>query len=72
MSAYKPPTPITLKTIGPRGRVLLLKALQGAINAGTPGERWTCLRLHEKGLLDRGRTSRDYWITAKGEDVANG
>lgn len=63
---------ITLRTLGARQRVLLLAARDAALNLTHAGDCIAALRLHEMGLLARGRTSRDYWITAKGEEVANG
>ncbi len=65
-------TPITLKTLGPGQRVLLLKAKEGAVTARSAGEQDSLMRLHGHGLLERGRAVNTWWLTLKGEAVVNG
>lgn len=57
------------KSLGPRQRSLLSRARRGAIQAVPPADRTAALRLHDHGLLGRGRRAGDYHITNLGKEI---
>ena len=61
------------KSLGPKSRAFLFQLREnGPIRVVRPAEQVMALRLHDEGLLTRGRTANDWTISQRGLELSHG
>lgn len=61
------------KSLGDKSRAFLLHLrTAGPVRLTRPAEQTMALRLHDAGLLTRGRKANDWTISEKGRELSHG